>query len=133
MSIKLSKDYSLDNDDKDNKKNTEDKINHNQTIEDLLRKNLELTEKVYKMTKSVKSYVFWARIGGYLKIALIVLPLIAGYIYLAPILNKAYKQYQSIVGIGTSTNNLLKSNPGGQTSIDTSKLDIDSLKSMFNK
>jgi cytochrome b involved in lipid metabolism len=113
MSIRLDKDYS---------NNTDPDKQKNHSIEDLLQKNLELTQEIFKMVKSIKSYVLWARIGGFLKFLLIVVPLVAGTILLSPFLKDAYKQYQDLVGIKTDSEDLIKNFGINQDNVDVEKL-----------
>jgi len=67
-------------------------------IKKLLEKNLELTEEVHKMVKSVKSYMLWQNIFSFLKILIIVVPIVIGIIYLPPLLKGVFQQYQSLLG-----------------------------------
>lgn len=71
----------------------------------LLEKNLELTEKMYKMTKYIKRYVIWSQILGVLKILIIVTPIILGIMYLpalfkqyGPMLDETLKVYGELLG-----------------------------------
>lgn len=67
-------------------------------IKELLEKNLELTQEIFKMTKSIKSYIVWERVFGVIKLLLIVVPIILGVIYLPPLLKNVIGQYQSLLG-----------------------------------
>lgn len=71
-------------------------------IKKLLKKNLELTEEIHGMVKSVKRYIIWQRVFGVLKILIILIPITLGIIYLPPIVKKAYEQYKEVLGF---TNN----------------------------
>ena len=77
-------------------------------IKKLLEKNLELNAEIYEMVKSIKSYVFWARIFGILKILIILVPIIIAFIYLPPLFKDLFVQYQDLLNIGGSidTNSL---------------------------
>ena len=68
-------------------------------IKSLLKKNLELTEEIYKMTKGVKRFVTMQRIFTVLKLLFIVVPIILGIIYLPPLIENLVKQYQDLLGI----------------------------------
>ena len=57
-------------------------------IKKLLEKNLELTEEIYKMVKGIKKYIFWQKVFSFLKILIIVVPIIIGIIYLPPLLKR---------------------------------------------
>lgn len=65
----------------------------------LLEKNLELSEKIYKNSKYIKRFVITSQILGFLKLLLIVVPIVLGIIYLPPLLKNVYSQYQELLGI----------------------------------
>jgi hypothetical protein len=66
-------------------------------IKKLLEKNLELTEEIHKIVKSVKKYMLWQNIFSFLKILIIVVPIVIGIIYLPPLLKDVFQQYQSLL------------------------------------
>ncbi len=69
-------------------------------VKDLLKKNLELTEKIYQLTKKTNKYIFWQKIFGILKLLIIVVPIVLGILYLPPLMKDLWSQYQNILGIG---------------------------------
>jgi hypothetical protein len=73
-------------------------------IKKLLEKNLELTEEIHKMVKSVKRYMLWQNIWSFLKILIIVVPITIGIIYLPPLLKDVFKQYQNLLGVENALN-----------------------------
>ena len=73
-------------------------------IKKLLEKNLTLTEEIHKMVKSIKRYMFWQNIWSFLKILVIVVPIVIGIIYLPPLLKGVFQQYQSLLGGGDGLN-----------------------------
>jgi len=75
-------------------------------IKKLLKENLKLNQEIYKMVKNIKSYIFWQRIFGVIKILIIIIPLIIGIIYLPPLLKQVTGQYQSLLGLGQNDLNL---------------------------
>ena len=98
-------------------------------VKKLLEKNLKLTEEIHRMAKSIKSFMMWQKIFGFLKILIIVVPIVIGIIYLPPLLKNIFEQYQGLFGIGGDASgniieNLLKGGTGGLdlNSIDTNKL-----------
>ncbi len=96
-------------------------------IKKLMEKNLELTEKMYEMTKYIKRYVIWSQILSVLKIFIIVIPIALGIFYLPALLNQ-YKPmidetvnaYRQLLGKEEQLNN-----PGNQ--LDSGKIDINDL------
>ena len=97
-------------------------------VKKLLEKNLKLTEEIYKMSKSIKSFMMWQKIFGFLKILIIVVPIVIGILYLPPLLKNVFEQYQGLLGIegdgGNIIENLLKSGAGG---LDLNNIDADKL------
>lgn len=66
-------------------------------LKELLRENLELTKEVRSMVSHINRYVAWQRIFGFLKVLIIIIPIVLGVIYLPPLLKEPYKQLLSIV------------------------------------
>ncbi|MEA3464067.1 MAG: hypothetical protein U9R14_03270 [Patescibacteria group bacterium] len=100
-------------------------------VKKLIEENLKLTGEIYKMTKSIKSFILWQRIFGALKILIIVVPIVIGIIYLPPLIKDLINQYQSILGLGGgeagSMLDLLKGEAGGSDldNIDVNKLPFE--------
>lgn len=106
-------------------------------IKKLLEKNLELTEEILKMTKSIKNFTTHQRIFGILKLLIIVVPIILGIIYLPPLLKGITEQYKELLGIKSEASgnitgllDLLKGGAGGENlkNIDINKLPPEAQK-----
>lgn len=67
---------------------------------ELLEKNLKWSQLIYEQNKRIQYRLTMMVIGSYIKIAIIVVPLILAAIYLPPIAKDAFAQYQSLIGIG---------------------------------
>lgn len=80
-------------------------------IKRLVEENLKLTEEVYKMSKYIKRFVVFSQIASVLKILLFAIPIILGILYLPPLLEQVFSQYQELLGIPGKVNNL-QSAPG---------------------
>jgi len=78
--------------------NSEEQKNKD-SLEELLEKNIKLTEEVRDMTIHIKKFIYWQRIFGFLKLFIILIPIILSIIYLPPLLGQVFEQYQSIIGI----------------------------------
>ncbi len=83
----------------------------NEELSRLVEENLKLTKDIHKMTKYVKRNVVFNQIFGFLKIVLIVIPIILGFMYLPglyekvmPVYIEAYKQVQNLTGISGAMN-----------------------------
>lgn len=97
-------------------------------LKKLLEKNLEYSQEIYKNTKYIKDYVFWAKIGGALKILIIVVPIVLGIIYLPSLLKSAFDQYRGLLGVEAGTANPIQSLlKGGVEGLDLNNIDINQL------
>jgi len=66
-------------------------------LERLMQKNIEMTEEILDVSRKTKKYIFWGNVSGWLKILLIIAPLIIAIVYLPPILKDAFKQIQTLI------------------------------------
>lgn len=86
---------------KDKKKEKDNKIlppKDTDSLQDLLLRNIKLSESIFEQNKKIKHRLNMMVLGGYLKIFFIVAPLIFAYIYLAPMLSQVFSQYSSLLG-----------------------------------
>lgn len=74
----------------------------NNKIEELLEKNIEMTEEIHRMTKKIDRFVFWQKIFQTINILVIVVPIMLGIIYLPPLLKSVIGQYQELLETGES-------------------------------
>ncbi len=68
-------------------------------VKKALEKNLELSEKIYKNSRYIKKFVITSQILGFLKLLLIVVPIVLGIIYLPSLLKDVYGQYKQLLGV----------------------------------
>ncbi len=94
-------------------------------IKKLLEKNLKLNEEILERLKKVHHFVIWQRIFGLVKILLIVVPLILGFIYLPGILKNAIEPYKELLNEGQGA----KANILQGLGVDENKIP-DSLRSL---
>ncbi len=66
----------------------------------LLRANLAMTKEIQAMVKHINTYVAWQRLFGWIKLILIIIPLIIGVIYLPPLIRDYYQQLLQTLGSG---------------------------------
>jgi len=69
-----------------------------ESIGELVRQNLELTQELLKQMHSVRRYIFWQRMISIFYIIIIVGPIILGIFYLPPLLKDAIGSYQELLG-----------------------------------
>ncbi len=93
-------------------------------IKELLQKNIELSEEILKLTKKSHNILFWQRVFGVLKVLLIVIPIILGFIYLPPLFNKAVNYYKEFLD---TTAAVKKLDPRG---IDYDKITPEFIKNL---
>ncbi len=91
-------------------------------IKNLLEENLKLTKEIHKMTKYIRRYIIFSQIIGFLKLVLIIVPIILGIIYLPPLLKDVFAQYQELLNLKSGLN------VGGVENIDPSKINPELLK-----
>lgn len=113
MSVNMSQ---LNNDDVAEKNQAEGKVasesseGAGEEIRELLKKNLELTEKILKLTERLDKFRKWQQVYGFLKILIIVVPIILGIIYLPALLGKALEPYKELLNIGGEGTNVIPHN-----------------------
>jgi len=66
----------------------------------LLKSNLEMTKEIRAMVKHINNYVAWQRLFAWIKVFLILIPLIIGALYLPPLLKDVFSQYSSLLNGG---------------------------------
>ena len=74
---------------------------HADSLEQLLRKNLELTQEIYEHTRKTRSYIMFGQVITVIKIVLIIGPLILALVYLPPLIREALSTYDNLLGGGT--------------------------------
>ena len=70
-------------------------------IETLLQENLEMNKEMKIMIRHINTYVAWQRIFAWLKLLLILIPLVIGFIYLPPLFKDFYQQIIALISGGT--------------------------------
>jgi hypothetical protein len=87
-------------------------------LKKILDENLKVSKEILEMTKYIKNYIFWSKIWGTIKLIVIILPLIIGYIFLIPMLKDTFGKYQDILN-------------DGQTQGQTQNFSLDQLQNML--
>lgn len=78
------------------KKNNEEK-----RLTELLEKNLELSNEILEISKYVKKYIVFQKIMVFVKIFLILIPILLALVYLPPLLKGVVEPFQSVLSIYT--------------------------------
>ncbi|MDB5266455.1 MAG: hypothetical protein JWN89_270 [Parcubacteria group bacterium] len=66
---------------------------------ELLRRTLVLSEENNKILQKLQGHMRWQAFWSVIKILLVVVPLILGYVFLQPYLGSALNNYQEIQGM----------------------------------
>jgi len=83
----------------------------NDDLRELLTRQIELSEKVLEKVKYIKRYVIWQKVFGWVKLFLILIPLLIGLFYLPPLLKQLTQTYQDILSTQGSVANQLNNLP----------------------
>jgi len=75
-------------------------------LEELLKKNIELSEEILNLSKKVNNFVIWQKILSVLKILIIFIPLILGYYYLLPYFKELQVVYSDLLGLQQSVDSV---------------------------
>lgn len=77
----------------------------NDDLQSLLKENLAMTKEIRAMVRHINVYVAWQRIFGWIKVFIIIIPIVIGIIYLPPIVQDAYQNLMKLVAGNLSTGN----------------------------
>lgn len=70
-----------------------DQAESKQDLKALLEENLAMTKEIRAMVRHINVYVAWQRILSWVKLLLLLVPIILGFIYLPPIISDAYNKF----------------------------------------
>ncbi len=80
------------------KNETESQICEETDLKDLIEKNIKWSQVIYEQNKKIKNRLTWMVLGSYLRLAIIIIPIILAFIYLPSLLKELFSQYQSVLG-----------------------------------
>ena len=96
-----------------------------QILKELLEKNLKWSQIIYEQNRKINNKLMWAAIGGWLRLVLILAPLIWAVWFLPPLVNKFMKNYGNLLGVKTD---LTQSVPSGSLEQIMKLLQLDPAK-----
>lgn len=64
----------------------------------LLKKNLQWSNIIYEQNKRIQRRLTWMVVGSYLRLLIVVIPLIVAAVYLPPLLRDIMGSYQQVLG-----------------------------------
>ncbi|MFA7244561.1 MAG: hypothetical protein WC070_00040 [Candidatus Magasanikbacteria bacterium] len=108
------------------RKSAEDQsISSNQSLQDLIEKNIKWSQVIYNQNKKIKRRLTMLVIGNYLRLFLILAPIILGILYFPEIIaktNEYFGQYLNIDVGGTKLNLLDLINNSNTPNLDAAQL-----------
>ena len=69
----------------------------------LLQENLKISKELLGITKKIKKWLAYQRVWGFLKLLIIVVPIILGIIYLPPLLFELIEPYRELLNFGSGS------------------------------
>ncbi len=75
----------------------------------LIEKNIKWSQLIFEQNKKIKKRLTLMAVGSYLRLALIIIPIILGIIYLPAFLSDVWQDYASVIGV--SPESLLNTSP----------------------
>lgn len=69
-----------------------------QVLKDLLEKNLKWSQIIYEQNRKINNKLMWSALGGWLRLVLILAPLIWAAWFLPPLINQFMKNYGDLLG-----------------------------------
>lgn len=72
-------------------------ISSSEGLEDLLRANLAKSEEVLELARQIKSHIRWQVAWSFIRLFIIIIPIILGFIYLPPLLKEFLKTYSFLL------------------------------------
>ncbi len=88
------------------------------SLRELLEKNLKWSQIIYEQTRRLNRRLFWNAMFGWFKLIIIIAPLVIGVWYFWPTIKNVQQQYMDIMGLVNNT----KSAAGGGK-LDDSTMD----------
>jgi len=64
----------------------------------LLRDNLACSQEILDKIKDIKKYIFWQQTWGVIRLLIILVPVVLGFIYLPPLIRNSIEQYRNLFG-----------------------------------
>lgn len=84
-------------------------------LQRLLEESIALSQKIVVQNRQIKRRLTWMAVGSFLRILVILIPLILAAIFLPPLIEPAIRQYQELIGLSSS---LRESGVNGQVMTD---------------
>lgn len=95
-------------------------------LKELIEKNLKWSQIIYEQNRKLNSKLLWMAVSSWIKIFIILIPLIAAGIFLPPLFKSVWSQYGELFGI--SNNNEQQTKPSNSLDGIIKMLNLDPAK-----
>ncbi|PIT88055.1 MAG: hypothetical protein COU29_03515 [Candidatus Magasanikbacteria bacterium CG10_big_fil_rev_8_21_14_0_10_36_32] len=95
-------------------------MENEENLRELLEKNLKWSQIIYEQTRRLNRQLFWNSIFGWVKLIIIIAPLVVGVWYFWPSIKNVQQQYVDIIELMNNTTSSLNN---GKVQIDNSTVD----------
>ena len=68
------------------------------SLKELMEKNLKWSQIIYEQNRKINNKLLWTAIAGWLKVLLILVPLVLAVLFLGPLLKNVIAQYNDLLG-----------------------------------
>ncbi len=79
-----------------------EKLDKKDDVQGLLEKNLKWSQIIYEQNRKINNKLLWSAVASWLRLLMILIPLILAVFYLPTFLKDAWGKYGDILGIETS-------------------------------
>mgnify|MGYP001566035243 CR=1 FL=1 len=79
------------------------------SLKELIEKNLKWSQIIYEQNRKLNGKLLWMAVSSWLKIFIILIPLVAAGIFLPPLFKNVWSQYGDWLGTSTSDEQKAKS------------------------
>ncbi len=87
-------------------------MSESERVTALLEENLELSKQILASSERARRYILWGQVMSFVKVFLVVIPLVLGYWFLKPFLSSAFSTYRDLLGDATASGSGQPASPG---------------------
>lgn len=80
-------------------------VNSIDGLKELIEKNIKWSQVIYEQNRKIKNRLNLIVVGDYVKLFIILIPVILAIVYLPPFLKELFDQYSGLLGIGGGASN----------------------------
>ena len=102
------------------KSKTSDEAVSNIDLKGLVEKNLKWSQIIYEQNRKINNKLLWTAIAGWVRVALILVPIVLGIFFLSPLLKGVVSQYSELLGVSS------------ENASSTPQSSLDNLFKLFN-